>query len=207
MFICLFLFSTSSNAQVLGRNSIVAGADIRLGLFTTEGRSAVGLNVHGGYDIYLKKIPFLSIEPRIGVGFYSGSNSEKVRTYPFYETDTPYKYSISCFTIGISPKLYWDFNNDSALFMENEFSIMNMFANIKDNENISEKRQANQNGYFYYSGKIGLMFGTIDKTRIAVWLCGSTIKFDKILNKKLSADMKKYSGETISLGAGIDFYF
>ena len=198
----LTTFTVTLHAQIEDKNSFVAGIDIKLGDFTNDDHSLGGAIIHGGYDINFRNLTFLSIEPKLGVGYFHGSYTHTFETYSHSE------YNIGSIITGVSPKLKISINDDDNvyLFVENEFSLFNAFASVKDRNNTKTRRE-NYYGYFYYTGKIGILFKYSDNSKLGFWIGGSTLSFDRMLNKGIGQNQARYNSEDASISVGLDYYF
>ena len=180
--------------------TISIGLDVLFGDFDSNQKLGGGI-LHGGYDFFFHRISFLSVEPKIGVGYFGGNKTSTL------STAVVANYGITCFTTSISPKVYCSLNPDNniLLSLENEFSLLNGFANIKDQNSIHVRRNSKL-FQFYYTVKIGLTLKTPKGCKFTVWVGGSTLRLDNILNGNIPSGEKYYSKETLPYAAGINFY-
>lgn len=173
-------------------------------MFRLDGNSDRRLGggvAHAGYDVYIPKIPYLSLEAKVGAGFFGGSQNETL-------TETPLSdYKISAFTCALAPKLRLPLNFDNTvfLFLENEFALSSLAASIRDREATGTRNRRDRQ--FHYALKVGLLFNVDDRRqRLAVWVGGSTLDFDHVLNKRLPPGRKRYGGEKPEFVAGLAVY-
>lgn len=181
------------------RNSFMMDIDGLFGQLDSSDKTA-GILVHGGYDIFFRGITFLSIEPKIGVGYFGRSRTEEPNSTPISS------YNITCFTASVSPKLHLSLNPDDTafLFLENEFSLLNAHARIEDQGR--SKTRVSSTYQFYYTLKLGLSFKISSNNKLGIWVGGSTLRFDTLLNRHIPKEQKRYSGETTPFTVGVDFY-
>lgn len=198
------IFVTYSHITVHSKDFIKGafsiGLDGLFGDFDSNQKLGGGI-LHGGYDFFFHRISFLSVEPKIGVGYFGGNKTSTL------STAVVANYGITCFTTSISPKVYCSLNPDNniLLSLENEFSLLNGFANIKDQNSIHVRRNS-KFFQFYYTVKIGLTLKTPKGCKFTVWVGGSTLRLDNILNGNIPSGEKYYSKETLPYAAGINFY-
>ncbi|VFB12675.1 Uncharacterised protein [Bacteroides heparinolyticus] len=202
--ILCFLIPLLGNATISAnlpiRGHVIGGLDVLFGDISSSRHHLAGVFIHGGYDIFFPKLSFFSIEPKVGVGFFGSSKRDAF--------DVPVSdYSIIGTMIGIAPKLHLSVNadDDAFLFLEHEFSLMNMYANIKDKDRNTNKRRS-KGISFYYSLKVGLRFRLSSKYQLSAWVGGNTLNFNKLLNKNIPAGTNRYSSEAPSYAAGVSFY-
>lgn len=153
---------------------------------------------HIGYDVYIPKIPYFSLEAKVGAGFFAGSRKE------IFTERTLLEYKISALTCALAPKLRLplNFDDNMFLFLENEFALSSLAASIHDWEGAPARGRRDRR--FHYALKLGLLFN-VDKSRqrLAIWAGGSTLDFDPILNKRRPAAREPYSGESPDLVFGL----
>ena len=184
------IFVTCSHITVHSRDfikgSFSIGLDGLFGDFDSNQKLGGGI-LHGGYDFFFHRISFLSVEPKIGVGYFGGNKTSTL------STAVVANYGITCFTTSISPKVYCSLNPDNniLLSLENEFSLLNGFANIKDQNSIHVRRNS-KFFQFYYTVKIGLTLKTPKGCKFTVWVGGSTLRLDNILNGNIPSGEKYY---------------
>jgi hypothetical protein len=199
IFMALLTCSAVPKAQIVGRSNWLGGVDIRL----EEGsnRSIGGAIIHGGYDFLLHPLDILSIEPRMGIGYFHGSHSK------MFDTNITSSYNIGCLTASVVPKLYISISEDESryIYFATEFMMMNSVASI-DDAGSSVTRHASDSFRFSYTCKVGIQFNINEHSKMSFWVGGSSMKFTHLLNSGLSPNQKHYKGETIDLGAGLDFY-
>ena len=179
------------------KGDLTFGLDVLFGLNGNTNRNLAGAIAHVGYDIFTPKIPYISIETKVGAGFFGGSLNDE------FSTASLSNYKITCFTYAIDPKLHLSLNFDDTafLFLENEFALSMLGASIQDRE--AAAKRSSQDLQFHYALKLGISFNVGRRQRLAIWVGGSTLDFDGILNKDLPAGRKRYSGEAPSYAAGI----
>ena len=181
------------------KNRFIIGVD---GLSSLDSnKQLTGILFHGGYNLFSKKINFISIEPKIGVGYFEGKKENKFNSTPISN------YKINCISGGLSPKLNLALNPDenAFIFLENDFSVMNVQAKINDKGSLST-RTVNENFIFYYTIKVGLIFQLSKRSGLGLWVGGTTLKFDDLLNKGVPLSKEHYSSEAPSYCIGISLY-
>lgn len=196
--ISLFIISSSFSQNNEGRNHLIIGMDFGFNGF--EDNDAYNANVNAGYEINIRKLPFLTIDPYIGGGFIQ----KKVRTS--IDEILISKYDIKYYTFGIAPKLQLSNpDKDFYIFLENELSFMNAFAKIED-KHTDRIRKNNQYFNFYYSPKVGFILAQ-NKIKWGFWGGLSTLSLNNLLNNKLPSAQRTYSGEGIIYRCGFKVYF
>lgn len=197
--VLVLFFQTVINAGSTNKNSFTIGIDGFIGQFDSDNKTA-GVLAHGGYDFFFNRINFLSIEPKIGVGYFGRPQAEGLN--PTLSSG----YNIACFAACISPKLHLSLNPDDTalIFIENEFSLLNAHARIEDQG--QSNTRVSRGLLFYYTLKLGLTFKLSDNNKLAIWVGGSTLNFDTLLNNHIPKGQKRYSGESSPFAIGVNFH-
>lgn len=198
--VILLCFSTLVYSAQPVKGDFIFGLDAMFGLNGNKNRKLAGVVAHVGYDMYTPKIHYLSIEPKVGAGFFGGSLVDNFTEISLSD------YKISCFTCAISPKLNLPLNPDNTafLFLENEFAFSALSASILDKD-VKNRRNSGE-WQFHYALKLGLAINIGHSQRLALWVGGSTLDFDRVLNKNIPTGRKHYTGEEPSYSAGISIY-
>lgn len=173
--------------------------DAIFGELNTNRKLAGGV-VSGGYNYFILQKPYLSIEPLIGVGFIGNLN-----TYNF-NIPSEVSYRVTFFKVGLNPKLYLPLNPDKNVLLsfENEFALIDGFANF--NSSIPTTKRKGMNLQFCYTAKLGLTIRLIKKCHFTVWVGGSTLKIDKILNRSIAHKKDFYNNVKLPYALGLNFY-
>lgn len=183
--------STTKNYWIIGMNA---------GLSELVDESIFSLGFNAGYEINFRKLPFLTIDPIIGVGIV---RSSVLSTFKEFVLSS---YKIQYFTFGVAPKLQIiNPDRDALLYFENELSFWNGAAEIED-EGYDQSRKNRQYFNFYYSPKVGIAIKVNDEY-LSIWVGVSTLNMNKILNHNLHYRQEEYSDQNISLCCGFKILF
>jgi hypothetical protein len=191
--------------QSARRNNVVLGLDVydTNFVFESEGRGGVFLN--GGYEFFPLKADWLSIEPRIGVGYFSDREEEDLSPFA---TALDRSYYIFPFSFGVAPKCNIPTNEDdtAVLFIENDFMFYNALARIQD-EGMNNKRVVCTYFNFYYTFKLGLKAKTKKNVWFGAFVGLSSMDFTNTLNTNLPKGVESYGRNPCSFNLGMQVGF
>jgi hypothetical protein len=149
--LCLLtVYSIITFGQSSRRNIVVIGFELYdTGFdYKSEGRGGAFLN--GGYEFFPLKTDWLSIEPRIGVGYFRGrTKDEEITLVDHIPSSFGAAPKHSCymfpFFFGVAPKYNIAANDDDTafLFIENDFMFYNALARVQD-EGMNKKNHSNR---------------------------------------------------------------
>lgn len=202
--IIFFLLILSSHIasfpQAFAKGTFTVGVDALFGQFGSNDKLGGGI-IHGGYEFFFRQVSFLSLEPKIGLG-YLGNRKTEVLSDAFISD-----YNVACLTASISPRLRWSLNpdNNAFVFIDNEFALLNGYATVRD-PNTTLSRKSSGTFQFYYALKLGIILKTSEKCKFAIWVGGSTLKLDPIVNNNIPLKQERYSNEGLPYMPGITFY-
>lgn len=108
--------------------------------------------------------------------------------------------------IGLTPKVYYPIIEDELYcYIANEFSFINLYANIWDSDKAASRR-TNSYMNFYYTCKIGVLVKTW-KQNMAFWVGYTTIDFANTINKNRPNHVSAYNNEKTGICFGASLYW